>query len=321
MKIGVTGTGSLIGQAIIKCLKKSKYSEIEITGFDYFTDTIGSYWCQNNYLLPDIYKDPSKEIEWLEKIIEVLANGRIDFLFIGVDFELSLFAKHKDYIEAKTNTKIVISSESVIEIGNDKYKTYEFLKENGFYYPATIKYEGIVPKDIIYPVIVKPAVGARSRGVYIVSSHSDLVEKSVTIENPIIQELVGNDENEYTCGVLMLDNKFISSIVLRRTLKEGNTSKSYYSKDYPEIIDQYIKQIAEKLNPFGSCNLQLRLDIDGIPKLFEINPRHSGTTYMRTLFGYNEIEMILDYFITGHTDIPVLQPGMAIRYFEEMYIN
>lgn len=320
INIGVTGTGSLIGQAILKCLKKSKFAEkTHIIGFDYFSDTIGGYWCNTNYLLPDIYKDPKKETIWLEEIKRIIDKEDLQFLFVGVDFELPLFAKYKEELEKKSNLKILVSSNEVIEIGNDKYKTAEFLKNNDLFFPKTKLFKDCDPEKVLYPTILKPAVGARSRGVYVVKNSAELIEKAATIDIPVVQELVGDEETEYTCGVLMLDKKFISSIVLRRTLKEGNTAKAYHKKDFPNIISTYIKQIAEKLQPYGSCNLQLRIDEKGVPKLFEINPRHSGTTYMRAHFGYNEVEMILDYFLNGQTGSPVTREGVVIRFYDEMF--
>ena len=46
---------------------------------------------------------------------------------MGVDFELPILAKYKSKIESNSKAKIVVSDESVIEIGDDKYLTYEFL--------------------------------------------------------------------------------------------------------------------------------------------------------------------------------------------------
>ena len=44
-KILVTGTGSLIGQAIIKSILNSNIREnVTLFGCDYFEDTVGGYW-------------------------------------------------------------------------------------------------------------------------------------------------------------------------------------------------------------------------------------------------------------------------------------
>jgi carbamoyl-phosphate synthase large subunit len=322
IKIGITGTGSLIGQAIIKSIRDSKYSnEVVLTGFDYFENTVGSYWCSNNYVLPDIYKSPNLETEWLEKITEICIKHKIEYLFVGVDFELPLFAKNKVEIEKKCNLRLLVSDVQVIEIGNDKYKTYEFLKRNNFFYPKTDWFENIDKSTLEYPVILKPAVGARSRDVYKINNEMELDTFGPKVPGAVVQELIGDENTEYTCGVVMIDGNLLGSIALNRRLSMGNTSEAVYRADFPKIIYEYIEKIALSLNPLGSCNFQLRLGKDGIPKLFEINPRHSGTTYMRSKFGFNEIEMILDYFIEGKVISPVLKEGKVIRYFDEMFQN
>jgi len=322
--IGITGTGSLIGQAIIKSIKQSSFKNSKLIGMDYFRDTIGSYWTDENYILPDILNNNITEAVWLEKVLSVIIENTINILFIGVDFELHLFAKYKDFIEKKTSCVVVVSSKESIEIADDKYLTYKFLKDNHLYYPLTFLgseiNEAIASNMIDFPMIVKPRNGYRSIDVYIVNNAEELRSKIQKVSDPVIQECIGTKDTEYTCGVIAI-NEIKKSIVLRRDLKDGNTSTAYYQKNYPEIITKYILDVAEKLSIFGVCNFQLRLDKDGIPKIFEINSRHSGTTYMRTLFGFNEIEFILEYLFNNKEINFNLKEGAVKRYFDEMFIE
>jgi carbamoyl-phosphate synthase large subunit len=150
--IGVTGTGSLIGQAIIKSIKNSDESNrFQIIGFDYFNDTVGSFWCKKNYKLTDVYVNPDLEQNWLKEVLLHIKEELIDILFIGIDFELELFAKYKSLIEKNTKCKIIISSLDTIKIGNDKYLTYEFLKKNNLYYPITNLPNDLNFNEIDYP--------------------------------------------------------------------------------------------------------------------------------------------------------------------------
>lgn len=317
INILVTGTGSLIGQAIIKSVLISSLKDnINLVGCDYFQNTVGSFWCNSNYILPDILKHNS-ENEWYNQIKEIILREKVNILFIGVDFELILFAKYKNEIEKETNCKIIVSDKKVLEIGNDKFLTAAFLQENKINFPETSLVENFANSSIQFPCIIKPRVGARSKGVYIVNSYEELIEKSAMIENGIAQELIGDFFTEYTCGVLCIDGKFESSIVLQRTLKEGHSYIAEYKKDFSRSIYDYIKVISEKLQPFGSCNLQLRLDSSGTPFLFEINPRFSGTTYMRALLGYNEVEFMIRYSLGLPCISFSLQEGKVLRFYEE----
>lgn len=323
--IGITGTGSLIGQAIIKSIKKSSLKGYSLVGMDYFTNTIGSYWVDKNFILPDIFKDSKIEEEWLNQVLFIINNNKIDILFIGVDFELRLFAKYKALIEEQTSCIIIVSDENTIEISDDKYLTYKMLKKNNLYYPSTFlksEINSAIKNGLInFPMIIKPRNGYRSINVFLVKTQEELNSRMQQVPNPVIQEYIGSKDSEYTCGVIAFNGEVKESIVLRRDLKDGNTSTTYLSNNYPLIIKEYIENISKKLGQFGVCNYQLRLDSDGIPKVFEINGRHSGTTYMRALYGFNEIEYIIELLL-NHKEISFdMQEGVVKRYYEEFLVK
>ncbi len=323
--IGITGTGSLIGQAIIKSIKQSSFKNSTLIGMDYFPNTIGSYWTDENYILPDILDDNIIEKAWLENIISIIKMKKMDILFVGVDFELHLLSKYKTYIETETSCIVVVSDEKSISIADDKYLTYEFLKDNNLYYPYTCLEDEIddalKENKIEFPVIIKPRNGYRSIDVFLVNNKKELDNKIKKISNPVIQECIGSKDTEYTCGVITFNNEVKESVVLRRDLKDGNTSTTYLEHNYPAIIKEYIETVSRKLGQFGVCNFQLRLDKKGIPKIFEINARHSGTTYIRSLYGFNEIEYILEYLLNKREITFDIQEGIVKRYFEEFLVK
>ena len=51
---------------------------------------------------------------------------------------------------------------------------------------------------------------------------------------------------------------------------------------------------AKKIDLFGSINVQLKITSKG-PVIFEVNPRFSGTVYMRHLLGFDDLKWILNY--------------------------
>lgn len=321
VNIGVTGTGSLIGQAIIKSLKLSDLmNRVTLVGMDYFQGTIGSYWMERNYLFPDILSPSVTEAEWMAELSQIINKEELDYLFVGVDFELPILAENKAQLLAETGCVVVTSDSEVIRVGNDKYETYKFLVQHDIPAPQTYLFEDYCSGEMDFPCIVKPAVGARSRGVSIVNTEQELKSAAMSISNPIVQELIGDSESEYTCGAICLDGDVREVISLRRDLKEGNTSDAYYEGPN-DRIDEYVRQVAACLKPMGACNFQLRIDRDGNPKLFEINPRHSGTTFMRALFGFNEVEYILKSLMGESVPELQLRPGLVKRFFDETYFE
>jgi len=332
IKIGVTGTGSLVGQAIIKAIKSDyDFKKSKIIGFDYIKNTVGSLWCSKTYLLPDILDINITEETWINKLIEIVLSEKIDILLIGVDFELIHFAKNKKYFESKTQCKLIVSSKDVIEITKDKFRTYEFLRKNNLYFPKTFIYEPYKYSrnikninDISFPLILKPREGASSKGVIKINSPIDFHNNIPKMNTSFIcQEYIGSSEKEYTCGILYLDNKIKSSIILNRTLKKGNTNIAVLEQnvEVKKIINKYIEEVISILKPFGPCNIQLRLDKDNIPKIFEINSRFSGTTYMRSLFGLNEVSLLLNYIINKKEIDFKLSNDRVYRFFDEKLIK
>jgi carbamoyl-phosphate synthase large subunit len=322
INIAVTGIGSLIGQAIIKSIQRSELNDkINIIGFDYFKDTVGGFWINEKYILPDILNPEVNQNAWLDVIVKIIIERNIKLLFVGVDFELPIFAKYKEEIQRITGAVVMVSTLDVVEIADDKFLTYEFLKNNGLlhprsYLPAEVDYD-----TLMYPVIIKPRKGARSIGVHKVEDKNNLLRVLENVKEPVIQECVGVDTDEFTCGTIYLNDELKKIIVLRRSLKEGNTFISHYRNDFPEIITTYLKEVTKCLKPFGACNFQLRLDEKGAPKIFEINSRHSGTTYIRSLFGYKEIEYIINLLLFNKEIEFDLREGTVVRYFDEFYIE
>lgn len=322
INIAVTGIGSLIGQAIIKSIQRSDLNDkINIIGFDYFKDTVGDFWIEEKYILPDILNPEVNHEVWLDVIVKLIIERNIKLLFVGVDFELPIFAKHKEEIQRITGATVMVSTLEVVEIADDKFLTYEFLKNNSLLHPRSYLPGQVDYESLTYPVIIKPRKGARSIGVHKVENKTNLLRVLQEVKEPVIQECVGVDSDEFTCGTIYLNDELKKIIVLRRSLKEGNTFISHYSNDFPEIITTYLKEVTNCLKPFGACNFQLRLDENGTPKIFEINSRHSGTTYIRSLFGYKEIEYIINLLLFNKEIEFDLREGTVVRYFDEFYIE
>ena len=320
MNILVTGVGSTLGYGILETIKQSGLN-FQVTGTDYLNTAVGLYQVDYPYILPDIFQNPQKEVAWLKAIQKIISERKIKYVLVGLDFEVPLFAKHKTYLENKTDCKVIVSSVDVVEICNDKWLTYCFLRDSGFNAPRSCLPDGLdeFVESVPFPWILKPREGSTSKGLYRINNIDTLNHALENCDNPIIQEEVGDIDGEFTCGVVVVNGRILSSIPLRRKLKNGNTSIAYFNK--MDEVDRYIRQIAEKLNPDGPINIQLRITANG-PMVFEINPRFSGTTPVRSSFGVNEVSILIKYLETGIlSDKPSPKEGMVIRYTVDQFVS
>ena len=92
-----------------------------------------------------------------------------------------------------------------------------------------------------FPYIIKPRDGARSIGIYLVEDYSTLKEVLKKSHKPIIQEYISEKNGEYTAGSFTLNNECLSTILLRRELRDGNTYKAeiYNDKNISDHIKNY----------------------------------------------------------------------------------
>ena len=319
IKVLVTGAGALLGQGIIRCLKMIKDMDIFIVSVDPSTESTGHFLSNKSFLIPfAIDKNYISELE------SIIIKENINFVFVGTDTELPIISNNKDFLESRYNVKVIVSQTPVIDIANDKWKTSEFLKNNNFPYPlSALTNDSIGIQELIkldkFPYIAKPTNGARSQGLQIINNKEQLLSLCEFENNLVIQEMIGDSNAEYTSGCLVMDGKCKSIVTLRRDLRDGNTWRAYCSGE--SKYDSLIKAIAEKLNPDGPVNFQFRIRNDS-PVIFEINGRFSGTTPIRAMFGFNEIEAILKYYFLGkEIEKPILKSGVILRTFSEIFIE
>jgi carbamoyl-phosphate synthase large subunit len=314
VKIAVTGVGGGVGQSVIKSLDQTDY---DIVGLDGELLGTGLYAVPSSYLIPY-----ANSPEYIPRVLEICEKEECKLLFPGLDAELKVLALHKDTF-ASIGTNVVVSSPDVIDISDDKQITYDKLKSFGISVPLTLPFEKYAsnPSQVDFPLIVKQQVGgARSKNVFFIKNQTDLEnlvsEKDFVTSNYVVQQFIEGDE--YTCGTINWEGQCRGVIVMRRILRDGDTYKCFSVKN--EIVETEVLKVMNAIQPFGACNVQLRMK-DGKPYIFEINARCSGTTSSRTLCGFNEPKMIADYLLKGIEPQYTIKEVTILRYWKELMVK
>jgi carbamoyl-phosphate synthase large subunit len=309
-RILVTGVGGGVGQSIVKSLQQTEH---EVIGVD------GEFLGAGLYAVPKSYVVPyASDPEYISKILDICRQERCSIVFPGLDAELPILAKAKDAFQ-EVGATLIVSSREVVSIADDKLDTFHFLKTHNFNAPATVRLTENVLDELALPFVLKPKRGgARSQGVFKVLSKKEFeyLFHSLDHNNYVAQQFISGDE--YTSGTLTIDGKCHGSIVMRRILRDGDTYKAFVVND--PTLDTYMQSVANELKPFGPCNFQFRLH-EGQPYIFEINARCSGTTYSRTLAGFNEPLMMVDYLTLGRLPKYSIREITILRYWKELVVE
>ncbi len=310
MNIVVTGVGGGVGQSIIKALYSTEYN---VVGIDAELLGTGLYATRKAYL--GTYANSPN---FIDALVEICRKEKCEAIFPGLDVELLPLSNNRDRL--KRNGIIpIVSNPEVIAICDDKLKTCEFLKANNFPYPKTYSLKEY-SFQLDFPIVLKPQKGGfRSIGKFLANNLKEFERytKDIDEDNYLVQEYIDGDE--YTCGTVSIKNKCIGTILMKRTLRNGDTYKAFVEKN--EKLSKFVMTVVNILKPFGACNVQLRIR-DNIPYIFEINARCSGTTASRALAGFNEPKIICDYI---YRDIknPFLKIKniVILRYWKELVVS
>lgn len=316
----VLGVGSHVSQGIVKALAMSTL-KTRVIGTCISAKSEFLYFVDRAVVQPRIEAGEKGYVEWL---IKVCRDERIDIIMTGIEPVIRLLATHANEIRSVTGAITVAASGDILDIAQDKLATCRWLEKNGFGFPpyhtwsnheSWRAFTGLVG----FPIIAKPLHGGGSRGLHILRKESDIALVAIP-QTYVFQKHVGSPDAEYTVGCFRSPNTGeTDAIVMRRDLSQGFTYKAEIV-EHPEIADESIR-IVRALGITGPCNLQLRLH-DGKPCCFEINARFSGTTPIRAHFGFNDVEMTIRHFLRDETArLPKITRGIAFRYWNEAYIQ
>lgn len=314
------------GEQILKAIRLAKKDSYYIVGTD------AQITCPQSVLVDEYLTLPlANHPDYMKELLLACNRFEIKALFHGCEPELRRFSEERNRIE-EHGVFLPLNPTQLINTCMNKEATNQLLSDLGFEAPWYLRAK---TKDDLkqidwYPVVVKPSVGSGgSANVYIAQNVTELLGLADYLglesiaNNFIVQEYVGIPEEEYTVGVLHdMDGNYINSIAVRRLLSgQLNISSSVpnhtkrtglgpklvissgisqgYIGRFSEVTEQ-CKEIAKAIGAKGAINIQCRL-VSGKVKVFEINPRFSGTTSLRAMVGYNEPDILIRKHVFGET--------------------
>ena len=123
--------------------------------------------------VPSVY-----DINYIPSLIEIIQIHKINAIISLNDLELPILSRHLKYLQS-TGVKVLVSSESVIDIAFDKIKTFNFIKSIGLKTPLTFTSlkeanDALKTNKITYPVVVKPRWGSASIGIDFPETYEEL---------------------------------------------------------------------------------------------------------------------------------------------------
>ena len=209
--------------------------------------------------------------EYLSELLKICETERIGLAIPTIDDEIELFGSARPTFAAQ-GTLAACSSAETAALCNDKYATWRQLAASGL--PAARTY---LPKELTskqpFPLFIKPRVGRGALGAYKIRNKRELDFFLRYVETPVVQEYL--ESPEYTIDVLCdMKGRPVQIVPRERVVIRAGVIDRGRTVKWPPLIE-LAERVCSAIPFAGAFNIQCRLR-DGLPAIFEINPRFSG---------------------------------------------
>jgi len=281
---------------------------------------------------------PIFDCNYISFLVDYCANNKISAILSLFDIDLLVISENKDRFE-EVGTRVILSDSNFIRICNDKWRTQEYLRANGFFTPKTY----ITPQDTLdairlgemsYPVMVKPRFGCGSIATLSAKNETELCcfydyvtreisssylkfESAKTSNKVIFQEVLGGQE--YGVDIINdLTGAFRSTIIRKKiAMRAGET-------DIAEIVENEpiyctTKKLGEITGHIGNVDSDIFL-VDGDPYILEMNARFGGGYPFSHAAGCNLPKAIIKWAANQIVPLSLLTATPGIIAFKDLII-
>jgi len=235
---------------------------------------------------------PVRDNGYISQLLSIVKAHKVKLLIPTVDLDLRVLSRNVSKF-AKQGCRVLVSVPDVVDICQDKRKTYQYLLENDFDTPVTMSVRSaLCQRRIQWPCFVKPWDGYASRGNAVVKDRDQLRFYGKKVPNAICQEYI--DGTEFTCDVYVDFDMNVRCVVPRKRIevRAGEVSKGQIIK-HPVIMKEAARLVQALGAGPGVITLQLFLTKGKQIKFIEINPRFGGGVPLSIKAGANFPRWIL----------------------------
>ena len=297
IRLLVTCVGGSTVPALLGCLHKSSIFSYHLVGAD--SNSPGN----SGGLLDGYYQVPNgSDNRYIEKILDIVKNEKIEFILPGSDEEAICLSKNKKIFN-DMGVKPMVSSSDVINLITNKYNTYIALAKKGIRVPEHKIVNSIEEfKSALYEygypdvtVICKPVNGRGGRGLYVFEGNDNrpawlgsgqrekIIKKQDFSEEMLGQVIQGDclimpalTTPSYDADVVAVAGVVKLAVVRERVNPAGIPFEG--NKIHTDLlITQYCQDIATALGLDSIHDIDLMTDRNGDPCVIEVNPRPSGS--------------------------------------------
>jgi len=231
------------------------------------------YFADDYEIVPRI-DDPN----YVEILLDICKKHQIKAVISLIDPELELLANNKN-VFTENNIELILSPSKYVDISFDKYETHSYLNRKGIHSVPTYndldKVVSMLEKgELTYPLVVKPAKGSASLGLFIVDNLNELKKAYYTLENQIIQPFYKDKEFGIDVYIDMLNGELVDLFIKEKLrMRAGETDKSV--SIHNDKVELLVKEMVKQTGFVGPIDVDC-FEFNGEYYISEVNPRFGG---------------------------------------------
>lgn len=270
----------------------------KVVAADLRTDAPALYFADKSYQIK-----PIEDKGYVDDIINICKKESIKMIIPIMEREIEILSQDKEKIEKLTGSKIIVSDKETIDICRNKFKTGEFLQQNGYCTPKIITDKDLKNKNYKFPLFIKPLDGVSSINAFKINNEEELDFFRKYIPKPIIQEFI--DGEEYGIDVLAdFEGNPISIVPMKAvTVRAGDYTRGTIIKN--RLIIDTTKKLIQDLKIIGPIVIDCIIK-DNKVYIIEINGRFSTEAPALFTMGDDKAEKLI-----------MLMQGNKLKYNED----
>lgn len=275
---------------------------------------------------PIIYSD-----EYIPFLLDYCKKESINAIIPLFDIDIPVLARNREQF-AEVGVRLIVSDIKIVEICNDKWLTYRFLKENDFFVPQTFcdleeTYTALKNKKLCFPVIIKPRWGMGSIDIYEADNEVELevflkktkreifntylkYESQIDAERCVLVQQKIHGQEYGIDNINDLDGNYRNTIIRKKiSMRAGET-------DCAEIVeDSAIRETAQRLasltKHIGNMDVDMFVE-DNKVYVLEMNARFGGGYPFSHVAGVNLPLAIIKWLKGEDVSLDILTPENGI---------
>ena len=332
--------GSLVGYNILACLENRR-TDLSVVATNSVAHEPSLFDCDRVYLVPPTQSDSSI---FQKSFLAIVEKECPDLIIPCRDLDVRELAELKESIESRSTATCLCGAKSLAEVMIEKDASCRFAHgcqlpfADTLSLPATRAEIKTFVQTNGLPLIVKPAIGFASKGVFLITEKSQL-EKIAQQSGLVLQRFLGDPQkldmfmstvadrgvplfHSFETTKLSLQVFISHSGQIHSCFVTGNKMVMGRSQEVHRITDPELDELARKCGKAfaakgwrGPLNIQCQRTPEGTDQIYEFNGRFTGATHARYLLGYDELAIaMLDFASVDLPKATVKDHHRVIRY-------